>query len=127
MEGRPACAHSLMTRGDSSTVRPLSRITKGKHRAMATKKQEPKQEQPKELPTPSYPSIESFIEKAKAGDVGEAFKSLKSEIEGLKGPRADQGKKVSKAIERTEELLSYLLQVREKLEAERKGKPGSRK
>jgi hypothetical protein len=87
-----------MMRDDSSTVRPLSRITKGKHRAMATKKQEPKQEQPKELPTPSYPSIESFIEKAKVTDVSAAFKSLKTELEGLKGPRAEQGKKVNKAI-----------------------------
>lgn len=95
---------------------------------MATKKQEPQQEQaPKELPAPSYPSIEGFIEKAKAADVAEAFKSLKDELAGLKGPRAEQGKKVSKAIERTEELLSYLLQVREKLEADRKGKAGARK
>lgn len=95
---------------------------------MATKKQEPPQEQaPKELPAPSYPQIEGFIEKAKAPDVEEAFKTLKAELGGLKGPRAEQGKKVSKAIERTEELLSYLLQVREKLEADRKGKPGARK
>ena len=40
---------------------------------------------------------------------------------------AEQAKKVGKAIERTEELLTYLLEIREKIEAERKGKGGKRK
>lgn len=79
------------------------------------------------LPQPSYPTLEAFIEKANAADISAAFKDLKGQVDGLKGPKAEQGKKIQKAIERTEELLSYLLQVREKLEAERKGKGGGRK
>ena len=54
-------------------------------------------------------------------------RTSRSQLGSLKGPKAEQGKKVGKAIERTEELLSYLLQVREKLEADRKGKGGKRK
>jgi len=79
------------------------------------------------IPGPSYPVIEGFVEKATADDISNMFKDLKEQVGGLKGPKAEQGKKVSKAIERTEELLSYLLQVREKLEADRKGKGGKRK
>jgi hypothetical protein len=79
------------------------------------------------IPEPSYPVIEGFVEKATADDISNMFKDLKEQVGALKGPKAEQGKKVSKAIERTEELLSYLLQVREKLEADRKGKGGKRK
>ncbi len=86
---------------------------------MAASKQE--QEQPQQLPQPSYPAIEGFIEKAGSSDVGTAFASIKEGLAALKGPNADKGKKVDKAIERTEELLSYLLQVKEKLESDRKG------
>ncbi len=93
---------------------------------MATaKKQEPKQPEP--LPAPSYPVIEGFIEKASAADIDGTFKDVKEQLAGLKGPRAEQAKKVGKAIERTEELLSYLMQVKEKLEADRKGRGGARK
>lgn len=79
------------------------------------------------LPEPSYPTIEKFIEKATADDIVATFKDLKAELGALKGPKAEQGKKVLKAVERTEEVLSYLLQVRERLEAERKGKGGGRR
>ncbi len=73
-------------------------------------------------PTDSlYPSIEAFIEFATSDDIGALFAPIREGLGTLKGPRAEQGKKVSKAIDRTEELLSYLLQVREKIEAERKG------
>lgn len=71
---------------------------------------------------PIYPAIESYIEHATAGEVAALFEPLKTGLGELKGPKAEQGKKIAKAIERTEELLSYLLQVREKLEADRKGK-----
>lgn len=97
---------------------------------MATAKKEKAQTPPAEpqtVPEPSYPVIEGFVEKATAADIAAMFKDLKGELGGLKGPKAEQGKKVGKAIERTEELLSYLLQVREKLEADRKGKGGKRK
>ena len=76
---------------------------------------------PAPAPESRYPAIEALIEVATSDDVASLFKPIKDELAGLKGPKAEQGKKVSKAIERTEELLSYLMQVREKLEAERKG------
>ena len=76
----------------------------------------------KKLPEPSYPAIEGFIERATADSITQTFSGLREQLGGLKGPRADQGKKVTKAVDRTEELLSYLLQVREKLEADRKGR-----
>ena len=71
---------------------------------------------------PLYPAIEGFIERATAEEIAELFNPLKEGLSALKGPRADQAKKVGKAIQKTEELLSHLLQVREKLEAERKGR-----
>lgn len=94
---------------------------------MATaKKQEAAPARPP-LPEPSYPTIEQFIEKASADDIANTFKELKAQLGELKGPKAEQAKKVNKAIERTEEVLSYLLQVRERLEADRKGKGGGRR
>lgn len=92
----------------------------------ASKKKEEKPEL-KDLPAPTYPAIEKFIETATAEQIAEAFKGLKGDLAALKGPKAELSKKVGKAVERTEELLSYLLQVREKLEADRKGKGGGRK
>ncbi|MFO0593867.1 MAG: hypothetical protein U0228_01145 [Myxococcaceae bacterium] len=96
---------------------------------MAAKKKEekPQQQEAQTLPGPTYPVIEKYIETATAERIAETFKALKGDLAGLKGPKADQGKKAGKAVERTEELLSYLLQVREKLEADRKGKGGARK
>ena len=76
---------------------------------------------------PLYPAIEGFIERATAEEIAELFSPLKEGLTTLKGPRADQAKKVGKAIQKTEELLSHLLQVREKLEADRKDKPASRR
>jgi hypothetical protein len=64
-----------------------------------------------------YPAIEDFILTATEADVAALFASLREGLAGLKGPRADYGKKVSLAVERTEELLRYLLQVREKIES----------
>ena len=95
--------------------------------ASAKKEKAPTPVEPQPVPEPSYPVIEGFVEKATADDIAGMFKDLKGLLGGLKGPKAEQGKKVGKAIERTEELLSYLLQVREKLEADRKGKGGKRK
>lgn len=82
-----------------------------------------------DLPDPVeslYPAIETYIEAAQPADVATLFGPIKDGLASLKGPRAEQGKKVAKAIERTEELLSYLIQVREKIEAERKNKGGTR-
>ncbi|MFT3707164.1 MAG: hypothetical protein QM817_05790 [Archangium sp.] len=98
---------------------------------MAAKKKEEKQaaqsQEAQTLPGPTYPVIEKFIETASADQIDATFKALKGDLSGLKGPKAEQAKKVGKAVERTEELLTYLLQVREKLEADRKGKGGARR
>ena len=79
--------------------------------------------EPAPTPTESvYPTIEGFIETANADEVKALYDDVKGALSALKGPRAEQGKKASKGVARTEELLSFLLQVREKIEAERKGK-----
>ncbi|HEX8818939.1 MAG TPA: hypothetical protein VF794_03365 [Archangium sp.] len=74
------------------------------------------------LPTPSFPAIESFIERASAEEVQSLFSPVKNELANLKGPKAEQAKKVQTAISRTEELLGVLLETRERLVAESKGK-----
>ncbi len=75
---------------------------------------------------PMYPSIEAFIERASSDEVNSLFGSIRDGLGALKGPKADQAKKVKRAIEKAEELLGHLLQVREKLEAERKTAKGQR-
>lgn len=77
-------------------------------------------EQP--LPTPSFPAIESFIERASADEVRSLFTPVKNELANLKGPKAEQAKKAQAAIARTEELLGVLLETRERLVAEAKAK-----
>lgn len=74
------------------------------------------------LPTPSFPAIESFIERATSEEVQSLFTPVKNELANLKGPKAEQAKKVQAAISRTEELLGVLLETRERLVAESKGK-----
>ncbi len=74
------------------------------------------------LPTPSFPAIESFIERASAEEVQSLFSPAKKELANLKGPKAEQAKKAQTAIARTEELLGVLLETRERLVAESKGK-----
>ena len=83
-----------------------------------------KNQPPPAAAEPLYPAIEGFIERATADDIAALFEPLREGLTGLKGPKADQAKKVGKAIEKTQELLSHLLQVREKLEAQRKEKGG---
>jgi hypothetical protein len=82
---------------------------------------------PAALPTPSYPAIEAFVEVALPDAVAQAFADLHTHLVALKGPRAEHGKKVSKAIERTQELLNFLLQLREKIEEERKNQAGAKR
>ncbi len=79
------------------------------------------QPQQEPLPQLAYPVIESFVEHATAEDVNALFSKVRDGLTTLKGPRADQAKKITVAIERTEELLGQLLAVREKLLAEGKG------
>lgn len=85
------------------------------------------QDQPPPQQDSLYPAIEQFIEQATAEDIGALFAPLKDGFTTLKGPRLEQGKKVARAIERTEELLSYLLQVREKIENELKNEGRARR
>lgn len=80
--------------------------------------------QPQQVPPPqpAFPTIEAFVERAAPEDVDSLFAPLREGLAALKGPKADQAKKVRAAIERTEELLEYLLATRGKLEADKKGK-----
>ena len=74
------------------------------------------------LPPPTFPAIESFIERASADEVRSLFTPVKNELANLKGPKAEQAKKAQTAISRAEELLAVLLETRERLVAEAKGK-----
>ncbi len=85
----------------------------------AARKDEP---QKPPLPQPEYPAIATFVDTASAEDVEALFRGLKDGLGSLKGPKVDQAKKISKAIERTEELMSHLLQVREKLASTKKNR-----
>ncbi|MFB1481981.1 hypothetical protein [Corallococcus sp. RDP092CA] len=82
------------------------------------------QAQPQELPVPSYPAVEAFIEKASASDIQALFAPVKEGLAGLKGPRAEIGKKAQAAIARSEELLGMLVDVRERLVEESKQSKG---
>ena len=89
----------------------------------------PKQQaapEPEPLPTPSYPAIESFIETASAEEIQGLFTPIREGLSALKGPKAEQGKKVQAALDSAEELLGILLETRERLIAESKGNKGKR-
>jgi hypothetical protein len=85
----------------------------------ASRSQEP---QRPPLPQPEYPAIATFVDQASKAEVEALFADLRDGLGAMKGPRAEQARRVVKAIERTEELLSHLLQVREKIASNRKGK-----
>ena len=87
----------------------------------------PKQQQApalEPLPTPSYPAIESFIERATAEEIQAFFTPIKEGLGALKGPKVEQGKKIQAALASAEELLAMLLETRERLIAESKGGKG---
>lgn len=67
-----------------------------------------------------YPGLEGFIENATRDEISEVYGSLRQGLGSLKGPRAEQGLKVKAAIDRTEELLCFLMEVREKIEANKR-------
>jgi hypothetical protein len=73
-------------------------------------------------PQSTYPELEAFVERASREDVEQLFARLKDSLETLKGPRSEQAKKAKVAVERTEELLGRLLELRENL-AELRKKP----
>lgn len=68
-----------------------------------------------------YPAVERFIERASQEDVNNAFATIREGLDALKGPKADQAKKVGAAVERAEELFGFLLEVRERMLVEKKG------
>ena len=70
---------------------------------------------------PLYPALEGFIEFATPEEVASVFAPLKASLTALKGPRAELGKKAHLAVERTEELIQYLFQVREKIDSSPRG------
>lgn len=75
-------------------------------------------------PVPEYPTLEGYIEVATEEHVPAVFADLKTQLQSLKGPRAEQGKKVEKALEHAERMFFYLIQVREKIRIEgEKGAP----
>jgi len=82
---------------------------------------------PPEQSTPEYPAISGFIERASGEEVSGLYGDVKEALGSLKGPKAEHGKKAGKAVARTEELLQQLMQVREKLEKDTKGKGGGRR
>lgn len=76
---------------------------------------------------PDFPAVSAFIEQASKEEVGGLFAPVKEALSSLKGPKADHAKKATKAVNRAEELLGQLMQVREKLEGDKKGKGGGRR
>jgi len=60
-----------------------------------------------------YPEVEALVENAGPADIGDRFSDLRAALDGLKGPRAEQAKKVRKGLDRVEELLRHLVQVRQ--------------
>ncbi len=71
---------------------------------------------------PAYPHIEGFIEKASPDEVEAFLQNVEKELAALKGPKADAAKKAKAGVQNAQELLGYLLQVRERLAQERGAK-----
>ena len=57
-----------------------------------------KNQPPPPAAEPLYPAIEGFIERATAEDIAALFDPLRDGLTALKGPKAEQAKKVGKAI-----------------------------
>lgn len=83
------------------------------------------------MPTPSvpapapdaesrYPNVERYVEGASKEALGTLFAGLKAELGAMKGPKAEHARKASGALDRAEELLGHLIDVRERLIAEQK-------
>jgi len=65
-----------------------------------------------------YPALEAFIERATEEDIRAAFLSIRDGLATLKGPKVPLSKKVNAALDGAQDLLTHLLAVRERLEAE---------
>jgi hypothetical protein len=79
---------------------------------------------PAKAPPPEerYPAIEELIETASASELPELFQPLRQALEELRGPRKEHAKRVLSALDRTDELLQMLVQTREKLISQGKGR-----
>ena len=69
-----------------------------------------------------YPNIEGFIEQATADEVSDLFTQLRSRLGAIKGPKADHARRVLVAVDSVQELLGFLLQIRERLSLERENR-----
>lgn len=67
-----------------------------------------------------YPALESFIEWATTDDVKAFFAPIREGLAELKGPKAAHAGKINGALDDCLALLTDLLLVRERLEAEHK-------
>jgi len=76
-------------------------------------------------PQSTYPTLEAFVERTSSDELAVLFSRLKDSLHSLKGPRAEQARKAKVALERTEELLHRLLELRENL-AELRQKPAKK-
>ncbi|HEY3452295.1 MAG TPA: hypothetical protein VGK67_38475 [Myxococcales bacterium] len=64
----------------------------------------------------TYPNLERFLEQADRNSVAKLFGATKKKLEALSGAKAPGAKKTLAAIEKVEELLGELYQVRVRME-----------
>jgi len=81
---------------------------------------------PEPLPAPSYPTLEAYVETGLAEDATHIFGDVREALGTLKGPRADQARKIEAALDAADELIQMLFGVRAELEAEARAKGGRR-
>lgn len=67
-----------------------------------------------------YPTVERFVERASKEELASAFEGVRGELSAVKGPKVEHAKKAQAALDRAEELLSHLIDVRERLLEEQK-------
>ncbi len=70
-----------------------------------------------------YPSLEAFVETEPRSAIGELYETPKKELSSARGTKAAAAKKALAAIERTEDLLQYLFDVKDRMTVEGAGKP----
>ena len=66
-----------------------------------------------------YPAVEALVESASPEELAHFFDSVREGLESVKGPKAEYAKRVRSAVERTDELLAFLLETREKIAGQR--------
>lgn len=64
----------------------------------------------------NYPTLEGLVESLPEDQVDTIFEALRQQLAALKGPRQAQAKRVEKALDQCQALVSHLLEVRKKLE-----------